>query len=224
MEFQTAIYKLAALAVAVLLTLLPLLVIRALVPRSIRRRFKAAETAEAIVCPLRGVFRFVTLTSTREQALTAQQVVLPNFPLSPLEFFTFVQAAFENRQVPEVHLSVITRRELGIFSSRRRYLHLSYQTSLCIIGAMPLGTAFVISWRLGEIASWARLVLVEHPTLHLMVDWFLRPPTFYRLDVNTAFQQLARQVIADAVDQITQVRGLRPINEIERRQILPWRV
>jgi hypothetical protein len=124
------------------------------------------------------------------------------------------------RQIPGVVPSLIVRRELGLFSTRRWYLHITFQTSVCIVGAMPLGTAYVISWRLGEVTSWAQLLMREYPRMHTLIDWFLRPPTFYRIDVNAAFQELARQVVLDAIDQITTVRGLRALNDIERQNVL----
>jgi hypothetical protein len=210
---------LAQLAITILLVLAPIFAVRAVLPRSIRRQLRFGRMLQLVAFPIRGLFRLLTMTVSRERALPVQQLILHNFPLTPLEFFAFLEAAIERRNVPGLYVSLIARREVHLLSSRRWYLHLSYDTSVCIIGATPVGSVFVISWRLGEIASWANLLLREYPGLHQVIDWFLRPPTFYRIDLNTAFQQLARQAVADAVDQITQVRGLRALNEAERQQL-----
>ena len=214
---------LVQLAIAILLVLVPIFALRALLPRSIKGHLRFGSMVRVVAFPVRGLFRLLTMTGSRERALPVQQLILHNFPLTPLEFFAFLEAAIEQRNVPGLYVSLIARREAHLLSSRRWYLLLSYDTSICIIGATPVGAVLVISWRVGEITSWAKLLLFEYPGLHQVIDWFLRPPTFYRIDLNTAFQQLARQAVADAVDQITQVRGLRALNEAERRQIMQVR-
>jgi hypothetical protein len=158
--------------------------------------------------------------SSREQTLTARQVVLNNFPLTPLEFFAFVGEQINARQIPGVQQSLISRRQGGLLTTRRFYLHVSYQMSLCIVGASPFGNTLVISWRCGELPSWLRLALVNHPVLSFTVEWFLRPPTFYRVDLNVAFQQLVQQVIVGAIDQVTEVRGMRPLDETQRQHFV----
>jgi hypothetical protein len=192
----------------------------AMMPNLIRRQLRLRTVFSILSAPARGIWRLLNLTAERELTLATHQVILTDFPLTPLEFFAFVEDVLTQRQIPGVYASLIARRQVGLLSQRRWYLHVSYQTSLCIIGAMPVGNAFVISWRSGEVGSWAHFLFLEHPNLRGLADWFLRPPTFYRIDVNTAFQQLARQAVLDAVDEITEARGFRPLNETQRQRIM----
>lgn len=218
--FQDALIKSAQTALALLLLLIALIVVtRVLIPRFIRQRLHFRHLTIPLV-PLRGVGRLLSLTPRREHQLPVKQIVLQNFPLTPLEFLAVMENAIGQRNIPGLEMSLITRRESGVLSPRRRYLHFTYHTSVGIVGAIPIGPSLAIAWRIGEIASWAAVVLREYPRLHNLIDWFIRPPTFYQTDVNLAFQELTRQIIVDAIDQTTQVRGFRPLTQVERQQIL----
>jgi len=218
--FQDALIASAQTALALLLLLIATIVVaRALIPRFIRQRLHFRHLTAPLV-PVRSVWRLLRLTPAREHQLQVKQIVLQNFPLTPLEFLAVVENLIGQRNIPGLEISLITRREGGLFSSRRRYLHFTYQTSVGIVGAIPIGPSLAIAWRIGGIASWAAVVLREYPHLHNLIDWFIRPPTFYQMDVNLAFQELTRQIIVDAIDQTTHVRGFRPLTRVERQQIL----
>ena len=218
--FQNPLIESARVVIALLLLVIATIVVaRALIPRFIRHRLHFRHVTIPLA-PLRGVWRLLSLTPTREHQLPVKQIVLQNFPLTPLEFLAVVENAIGQRNIPGLEMSLITRREGGVLSSRRRYLHFTYHTSVGIVGAIPIGPSLAIAWRIGGIASWAAVVLREYPRLHSLIDWFIRPPTFYQMDVNLAFQELTRQIIIDAIDQTTHVRGFRPLTQIERQQIL----
>jgi hypothetical protein len=215
-----AILHLGMILLATILVLLPVSAIMSRYVRRKRLRSNLKSLLRHLTDPFRFGFRIATLTQRREQTLRTQQLVLENFPMTPLQFFAYVQDAIEERQIPGVNLHLITRRQVGFGGSRRRYLCVTYQSSICIVGAVPLGTAFVVSWRCGELATWARLILLEHPVLYSTIDWFIRPPTFYRIDVNEAFQQLMQRLITDVITNVTEPQVVRVLNETERQQIL----
>lgn len=205
---------LVAIAIALMIVFfVPVFVARTLLPNLRIGKLKANPT-RFITKPMQLGFRLATLNGQREQALAPQQRIIANLTLTPLEFLRVIEMTLQERQIPGVLICLVAHRELGLLSRRRWYLHIAFQTSVCIIGATPLGTTCIVSWRVGEVSSWAEVLLREHPRLHHFIDWFIRPPTFYRIDINTAFHELATDVVTTAIDQITAAQGIRAIEAI----------
>lgn len=163
--------------------------------------------------------RFVLTRLFRSSDYRIHQTFLDNYPLSTLEFYQTVEEVFTNRQVVGAEISRTTRSEWNLLSTRRIYLQIRYREARCIIGGLPLGTGFQLTWRYGIIPNKFFVVLFDTPYIGQIAERLFSPPTFYRNDVYMAFEQLIRAVINETTHQLTQ-QGLRPLTANEQRPLL----
>ncbi len=63
-------------------------------------------------------------------------------------------------------------------------------------------------------------VLLRIPILGPFYERFLRPITYYRIDLMLAYQEAVHQAVLEVVDEITTTGGIKPLSELERRPIL----
>ena len=68
-------------------------------------------------------------------------------------------------------------------------------------------------------ANWADPVL-EIPLLGAILRRLFQPLTYYRIDTTLMFQQAIHASILEVVDEITKVKGIRPLSELERKPIM----
>jgi len=79
--------------------------------------------------------------------------LIENFSASSLEFYTSVEAAIQERQVPDCEISRVDWREGGVLSAKREYLRVTRGRYVFDICAAPFGTGFFISWWLASPGS-----------------------------------------------------------------------
>ena len=156
---------------------------------------------------------------TTERQYRFQQVFLENYPATPLEFYGVIEQSFFQRQVIGASVSRVARLEWHLLSARRIYLLIQFRDAVCFIGAVPLGTGFLVSWRYTAMPSKALIILFQVPFLGVVAEKLLRPPTFYRADVYHAFEQMVRRVVLEATNLLAN-QGIRPLAENERRPLL----
>ena len=147
------------------------------------------------------------------------QLFFDRYPVSPLELYAVIEDTFARRQVIGVEVRRITRLEWHLFSSRRTYLFIRYREAVCSIGAVPVGTGLLVSWRYSALPSRGNLMLFEVPYLGPLFERLIAPPTFYRTDVYEGLEQAIRGCVADATNALTQ-RGVRPLTANEQRPLL----
>lgn len=56
--------------------------------------------------------------------------------------------------------------------------------------------------------------------LGAIVERFVRPQTYYRIDTALMFQESIRRAVLEVVDGLTEAKGLRALTELERKPIL----
>lgn len=148
------------------------------------------------------------------------QIHLENYPLTPLAFYDAVVAVFRQRQIIGIEISRIARREWHLLSSRRIYLLIRFRDALCFIGATPLGTSFLVSWRYTAQPGKVLLILFQVPFVGVVAEKLLKPATFYRADIYYAFEQVVRSTVLEATNVLTAQDGIRPFTEQEQRPLL----
>lgn len=148
-----------------------------------------------------------------------QQIYLENYPVAPLAFYEAAEEIFRRRQIISAEISRITRREWHLLSARRIYLLIRFRDAVCLIGALPMGTSFLISWRYAAIPGKVFLILFQVPVIGAGIERILMPPTFYRTDIYYAFEQIVRSTLLETTNLLVH-QGIRPLAENEQRPLL----
>jgi hypothetical protein len=149
-----------------------------------------------------------------------QQIHLENYPVTPLAFYNAVEEILRQRQIIGVEISRIVRREWHLLSARRIYLLIRFRDAVCFIGATPLGTSFLVSWRYTAQPGKLLLILFQVPFAGTIAEKLLKPPTFYRADIYHAFEQVIRSTVLETTNLLTAQEGVRPLTENEQRPLL----
>jgi hypothetical protein len=76
--------------------------------------------------------------------------LIENFQFSTQEFYSRVEAALQQRDVPKLQTARVDWHEGGIMSAAREYLRTNYERLTFDICAAPFGTGFFVSFWIGE--------------------------------------------------------------------------
>lgn len=165
-----------------------------------------------------GTWLIVRIFTTRPD-YRLQQIYLENYPVAPLTFYEAVEAVVAQRQIIGIGISRITRLEWHLLSARRIYLLIRFRSAVCIVGALPMGTSFLVSWRYTAMPSKLFLILFQIPFVGVVAEKLLAPPTFYRTDIYYAFEQIIRSTLLETTNLLAH-QGIRPLAENEQRPLL----
>lgn len=139
---------------------------------------------------------------------------------SSLQFYTLLEQAISERQIPNIHLSRIDHREGGALSAKREYLRVRRKEHVFDICAAPFGNGFFVSWWLGEIPGWFWRLIMIIPLFGRFLVWLFRSQTYYRIDTALMFQEAVHLAVLEIIDKMTEAKGLRSLSEAERKPIL----
>lgn len=139
---------------------------------------------------------------------------------SPQQFYSSLEQAINQRQIPNIKLSRVDYREGGVLSAKREYLRVCRKEHIFDICAAPFGNGFFVSWWLGETTSFFWSIVLMIPYLGVALMRVFRPLTYYRYDTILMFQESVRSAVLEVVDNITKAKGLRGLSELERKPIL----
>lgn len=144
------------------------------------------------------------------QIVSSWSLLLDDFNTSALEFYGAVQAALQERKVPDVKVERTTWHEGGLFSAKREYLRVSRGELAYDICAAPYGAGYFFSaWLLSKepipVISW------------LMSFFGRRAFTLYNLDTQRMFQQSVHRVVTDTISGLRTAKGLRALSPDEMR-------
>lgn len=148
-----------------------------------------------------------------------QQIYLENYPVTPLAFYEAVEEVLAHRQIIGAEISRISRLEWHLLSARRIYLLIRFRDAVCFIGALPMGTSFLVSWRYTTQPGKLLLILFQLPIVGAVAEKLLSPPTFYRNDIYYAFEQIVRSTLLETTNLLAH-QGVRPLAENEQRPLL----
>lgn len=177
-----------------------------------------------VIAPFKQSYRAIRWLTikifTTSPNYRTNQIHLENYPLTPLAFYDAIEEAFARRQIIGIEISRIARREWHLLSSRRIYLLIRFRDAVCFIGAVPLGTSFLVSWRYTAQPSKFLLILFQAPLIGAVAEHLLKPATFYRADFYHAFEQSIRSTVLEATNLIAAAEAVRPLTENEQRPLL----
>lgn len=156
---------------------------------------------------------------TTQPQYRLRETYLENYPVTPLQFYQAIEDAFRRRQIAGAQILRVTRREWHLLSGRRIYVLIRFRKAACFIGAVPLGTGVLISWRYAEMPYKFWLILFQMPFLGVIAERLLMPPTFYRADIHRAFEQAVRTIVLEATRLIAEL-DTRELTEAETRPLL----
>lgn len=139
---------------------------------------------------------------------------------SSIAFYSSVERAIRERQIPEIKLSHIDWKEGGLFSAKRVYLRVQRRENIFDICGAPFGTAFFVSWWRGEPMGCLYWMADSFPLVGGFLKMLLRPPTYYRIDTGLMFQSAIHGAILEVIDGLTEAKGLRALSDLERKPIL----
>ncbi len=176
-----------------------------------------------LIAPIKKLYRaskwlMVKIVTARPE-YRLQQIYLENYPATPLAFYDAVEGVLAHRQIIGTAVSRISRIEWNLLSARRIYLLIRFRDAVCLIGALPMGTSFLVSWRYAAMPSKVFLILFQIPLLGTGIERLLSPPTFYRTDLYYAFEQIVRSTLLETTNLLAD-QGIRPLAENEQRPLL----
>jgi len=146
--------------------------------------------------------------------------LLENYSESSQNFYSQLEQATKQKNIPDIKVSRIDYREGGIFSAKREYLRVKRKGLLFDICAAPFGNSFFISWWLGEKMGPFLSLLLLIPGIGAWIIKTFRPETYYRTDTTLMYQELVHSAVLELLDCITKDKGLRALSELERKPIL----
>ena len=173
-------------------------------PLSVKRlRIIRGPAQRLISFPPRAAWRLFVRHQNHELDLTKGRMVIHNATITPLQFLALVEMILYAQQIPHVEVSRVLRREQGFLSPSRTYLRISHDNCLGLVGAVPLGTALLVSWRTGELTTISVQLITVLPQAAGLLEQIIRRPTMYRTDALLAFQEVVRNSVAEAIAQVT---------------------
>ena len=140
--------------------------------------------------------------------------LIEQFNFSSKEFYTAVEQAVKEREVPDIKIMRVDFKEGGMMSAKREYLRIRRKALIFDICAAPFGNGFFVSWWLGEPAGCIGR-LAQSP----LFAFLARPDSYYNLDSSYMFQEAIRNAVNEVVDQITEGKGVKTLTEAERKPI-----
>ena len=136
---------------------------------------------------------------------------------SPKEFLAAVEAAVQSKQLDNAKHSRIDWKEGGLLSAKREYLRILRKEFAFDICGAPFGNGFFVSWWLGEVPSGCLGLFIQIPILGPLLERFLKPQTYYRIDTASMFQALVHGAVLQVIDEMTNAQGIRLLPETERK-------
>jgi len=135
-----------------------------------------------------------------------------NLQFSSEEFYRSVEEAVKRRQIPEVRFSRVTYSEGGILSANREYLHIVRHELIFDVCAAPFGTGFFVSvWSVDKPSFFHKLLHKIEALIPL-----LERKTYYEIDTISMYRGAIKDSVLDAIDQMTNTKGVRQLTELER--------
>lgn len=138
-----------------------------------------------------------------------------NFTYSPQDFYTSAEQAITAKNVPGLSFDRINHWQKGILGEQREYLRIIREKYIFDICAAPFGSGFFISWRLIEKRSFLKEWAKKHPAFAAVLDL----KTFYEHDTEIMFKEFVHKGLMEAIDEMTNTKGLRALSETERKPV-----
>jgi len=146
--------------------------------------------------------------------------MVPGLEYSSKVFYRIIEGLIQIQHLENTKSERVNLSEGGIFSSKREYLQVRRREHVFHICAAPFANGFFISWWLGHIDSGFWAWLASFPVLGFFLQRFVKPLTYYKIDTALMFQSVTHGAVMEALDGITQAKGVRALTESERKPIM----
>ena len=146
--------------------------------------------------------------------------MIPGLVLSSKEFYVTIEGLINGRNLDHTKWERVDLSEGGLFSSKREYLQVRRREHVFHICAAPYGNGFFISSWLGQIDSSFWAWLSSLPFIGPIVMRFIKPLTYYKIDTALMFQSATHGAVLEALDGLTNAKGIRPLTESERKPVM----
>jgi hypothetical protein len=146
--------------------------------------------------------------------------MIPGMQQSSQEFYQMVEGALASLKLKNIGMERINLSEGGIFSAKREYLQIRRDDQVFHICAAPYGPSFFISWWLGSVESGLWALVGNWPVVGPLIQRFLKPLTYFKIDTALMFQSLTHGAVMEALDSLTAAKGIRQLSGDERKPIM----
>ena len=146
--------------------------------------------------------------------------MIPGLRQSAQEFYGSVETFLAPHDLKNVKLERVNLSEGGLLSAKREYLQIRRGEHVFHVCAAPFGNGFFISSWLGQVESGLFAWLASLPFIGWFFQRFVKPLTYYKIDTALMFQSVAHGAVMEALDGITQAKGLRSLSESERKPVM----
>jgi hypothetical protein len=128
-------------------------------------------------------------------------------PFSPKEFYASVTEELRSKDIPQLVITTIYYPQGGLFSMSREYLRIRCGEYVFDVCAAPFGKGFFVSYWMGVMPDPIRDVFKNMP----WVGKFFRQreKTFFELDNETLFKELASTAVRKVFKQLHEQKGIR---------------
>ena len=146
--------------------------------------------------------------------------MIPGLQQSSREFYGTIEGLLGGRNLDNTKWERVELSEGGMFSAKREYLQVRRKDHIFHICAAPYGNGFFISSWLGHVESGLFAWLASLPVLGFFLERFIKPLTYYKIDTGLMFQSVTHGAVLEALDGITQAKGLRALSDADRKPIM----
>jgi hypothetical protein len=146
--------------------------------------------------------------------------LIDDFSFSSLEFYKLLKEELSAQGVNNIDIDNVKLKEGNIFSSKRKYLRVTWKDYQYDICAAPFGKGFFLSWWLLYKKSVIQLVICKIPFVGVWLENILFPTTYYKIDTASMFMSYAQQSVLNVLDTIAVTKGSKMLTENERKPFL----
>jgi hypothetical protein len=146
--------------------------------------------------------------------------MVPGLQQSSQDFYVAIEDLIAPHNLKNVKVERVNLHEGGVFSAKREYLQIRRSEHVFHVCAAPFGSGFFISWWLGQVEGGLWAWLSGLPFIGGLLQRFAKPLTYYKLDTALMFQSVTHGAVLQALDGVTEARGLRALSETERKPVM----
>lgn len=165
------------------------------------------------------ILKFI-ISKTLKNYHSRWKTLIDDFEFSPKEFYSLLKTELQSHGITRIKITEELIKEGGMMSHSRIYLRViwkDYQYEIC--GA-KFGNGFFISWWLLYKDSIGKILISKIPFIGGWIAQKLYPVTYYRIDTASMFMSYAQASVLKVINDITNNKGVRILNESERKPIL----
>ncbi|MEZ4927916.1 MAG: hypothetical protein R3A50_16655 [Saprospiraceae bacterium] len=140
----------------------------------------------------------------------------PSMNHDPEDYYQKIVDILKKHEVPNFHSRHRTFKQGSMISSQRLYLEVSRGEYIYHICGAPWGTDFFFSWWQRKRYSPIERLFVKFPVLGPLIKRMNETATYYKLDTDAAFNASVQHAVTEAINEITDAKGLRRLTDAEK--------